>query len=197
MASKTKEKSDNHSEEEVPTEKKLDDLYKLIDGIETAMFTTRRRDGHLVSRAMQTQHRTAGTDLWFVADIASGKLEELVHDPHVNLSYYNNKSREWVSVSGTAIVSQDKELIRGLWKEDWRAWFAKGDDPRSGTPDDPRIALILVESHSVTYLKQDKPRPVILFEVLKAMVTKTSPNLGSERHLEEHELPVAPAREAR
>ena len=26
--------------------KKIDDLYKLIDGIEVAMFTTRRTDGH-------------------------------------------------------------------------------------------------------------------------------------------------------
>jgi tRNA C32,U32 (ribose-2'-O)-methylase TrmJ len=32
----------------VSTEKKLDDLYELIDGIEIAMFTTRRADGHLV-----------------------------------------------------------------------------------------------------------------------------------------------------
>jgi hypothetical protein len=43
--------TDRNRDDEVPTEKKLDDLYKLIDGIETAMFTTRRQDGHLVSRA--------------------------------------------------------------------------------------------------------------------------------------------------
>ena len=36
----------------VPLEKKLDDLYKLIDGIDIAMLTTRRADGHLVSRPM-------------------------------------------------------------------------------------------------------------------------------------------------
>jgi len=28
--------------------KKIDELYDLIEGIETAMFTTRRADGHLV-----------------------------------------------------------------------------------------------------------------------------------------------------
>jgi chloramphenicol 3-O-phosphotransferase len=49
----------------VPMVKKLDDLYDLIDGIEIAMFTTRRADGHLVSRPMQTQERTSGVDLWF------------------------------------------------------------------------------------------------------------------------------------
>jgi general stress protein 26 len=35
--------------------KKLDDLYDLIEGIEIAMFTTRRPDGHLASRPMATQ----------------------------------------------------------------------------------------------------------------------------------------------
>ena len=43
-----------HGAESVPTEKKLDDLYKLVDGISVAMFTTRRLDGRMVSRPMQT-----------------------------------------------------------------------------------------------------------------------------------------------
>ena len=97
-----------------PTAKKLDDLYKLIDGIEIAMFTTRRPDGHLVSRPMATQERVTGTDLWFVTDVSSNKLDELATDPHVNLAYYNVKSREWVSVAGTATVTQDRNLIREL-----------------------------------------------------------------------------------
>ncbi|HET9454548.1 MAG TPA: pyridoxamine 5'-phosphate oxidase family protein, partial [Gemmatimonadaceae bacterium] len=50
----------------VSTEKKLDDLYKLIDDMEVCLFTTRRGDGRLVTRPMQVQERTSGTDLWFV-----------------------------------------------------------------------------------------------------------------------------------
>src|SRR5688572_19184578 len=94
-------------ESAAPTAKKLDDLYKLIDGIEIAMFTTRRPDGHLVSRPMATQERVSGADLWFVTDVSSNKLDELQSDPHVNLAYYHVKSREWVSVAGTATITQD------------------------------------------------------------------------------------------
>ena len=68
---------DKNRDNDVPLEKKLDDLYKLIDGIETAMMTTRRADGHLVSRAMQTQRRTTGTDLWFMTNVESEKFEEI------------------------------------------------------------------------------------------------------------------------
>ena len=35
----------------------------------------------------------------------------------------------------------------------------------------------------MTYLKMDKPRPVVLFEVAKAMATGTRPELGEERHV--------------
>src|SRR5512140_1049851 len=92
----------------MPTsQKKLEELDALIDGIETAMFTTRRHDGHLVSRPMATQERIREADLWFVTDSDAHKLDDLLMDPHVNCSYYNMKSREWVSVSGVARISRD------------------------------------------------------------------------------------------
>src|SRR3954462_5628287 len=103
--------SDKNRDNEVPLEKKLDDLYTLIDGIETAMITTRRADGHLVSRALATQRRTSGADLRFMTNAESEKFEEIARDPHVNVSYYRDRTREWVSVSGKAILTKDRDLI--------------------------------------------------------------------------------------
>jgi len=179
------------------TGKKLDDLYKLIDGIEICMFTTRRADGQLVSRPMATQERVTGTDLWFVTDISSNKLDELQFDPHVNLAYYKNKSREWVSVAGTAQVTQDRNLIKELYKPDWKAWFGDEGGERNGGPTDPRLALILVEAQSVEYLVVNKPRPVVLFEVAKGIITGSTPDVGEQRHISERELQTRAAREAR
>ena len=182
-------------DDDVPTEKKLDDLYELIDGIEVAMLTTRRADGQLVSRAMQTQRRTAGTDLWFVTNWFEGKLDEIALDPHVNVSYYKDRTRDWVSVSGTAIISRDRDLIHGLYKPDWKAWFPKeeGNPRRDGGPDDERITLILVEAQVVTYSKRDRPMPLVLFELAKAMVTGSAPKVADIRTLDERELRKAPA----
>src|SRR4029079_18884028 len=73
--------SDPDRDVKTPTGKKLDDLYKLIDGIEVAMFTTRRADGHLVSRPMATQERVTGVDLWFVTEISSHQLDDLAAYP--------------------------------------------------------------------------------------------------------------------
>jgi general stress protein 26 len=177
-----------NTDDAVSTEKKLDDLYDLIDGIEIAMLTTRRGDGHLVSRPMQTQERETGLDLWFMTNVETHKLDDLMSDPHVNLAYYNNRSREWVSVAGLATVSTDRDLIRELYKPDWKAWLGDDGGDRDGSADDPRIALILVDAESVTYMKVTKPKPVVLFEVARAMVTGSPPKVGNIRTVTEREL---------
>src|SRR6187551_3661585 len=75
-------------------------LFDLIKDIKIAMLTTRRPDGRLVSRAMATQKRAPGADLWFVTSEETHKVEELEDEPNVNLSYYKDRTREWISVSG-------------------------------------------------------------------------------------------------
>jgi general stress protein 26 len=111
----------------------LEKLYSQIDDVEIAMMTTRRADGHLQSRAMATQRRAEGADLWFVTLEDTAKLHDLAADPHVNLSYYKDRTREWISVSGIATVTQDRQKIHELYAPDWKAWFPEEGDPRHGT----------------------------------------------------------------
>jgi general stress protein 26 len=168
--------------------KKIDELYDLIEGIETAMFTTRGVSGQLVSRPMATQERIEDADLWFVSDADTQKLDDLALDPHVNCSYFNNRSREWVSVSGLARVSKNRTKIRQLYKEDWKAWFGDEGGDRDGGPNDPRLALIFVEAELATYMKVNKPRPVVLFQVLKGMVTGSKVEIGEVKEISGAEL---------
>lgn len=177
-----------HDATPASTEKKLDQMYGLVEGIEVAMFTTRRPDGHLVSRPMATQARSSGADLWFVTDGETHKLDELGYDSHVNVSYYRDRTREWVSVSGTARVVTDRGKIRELYRPDWRAYFADEGGERDGGPDDPRLTLVAVDAHSVVYMKNDTPRPVILFEVVKGMITGQTPDIGETHVLQPGEL---------
>ena len=161
----------------MPTE--LEKLYEMVDELETTMLTTRRPDGHLVSRAMATQKRAAGADLWFVTSIGSPKLDEIRSDPHVNLAFYKDRTREWISVSGLARISMDRAKIAELYAPDWKIWFAEEGDPRHGTADDPRMVLIGIEIHSAMFLEANKPQPVVLFEIVKGWITGTEPQLGT------------------
>jgi general stress protein 26 len=162
----------------------LDRLYDQIDEIEIAMMTTRRPDGHLESRAMATQKRAPGADLWFVSAEATAKVRDVEADPHVNLAYYKDRTREWVSVSGLAKLSRDRDTIRELHEPDWKIWFADEGDPRHGTADDPRLVLIGVDVHAAAFLEADKPQPVALFELAKGWLTGDTPELGELHRIE-------------
>jgi general stress protein 26 len=163
----------------------LEKFYALIEQIEVAMMTTRRADGHLESRAMANQKKAAGADLWFVTAEDTGKLRDLRADPHVNLSYYKDRTREWISVSGLATISRDRQKIRELYAADWKAWFPDEGDPRHGTPDDPRLVLIGVDIHAAVFLEVDKPQPVVLYEMAKGWLTGAEPDLGVMHELTE------------
>jgi general stress protein 26 len=156
----------------------MEKLYEQIEDTEIAMMTTRRPDGHLESRAMATQKLAAGADLWFVSREDTAKLRDIEADPHVNLSYYKDRTREWVSVSGLAKISRDRAKIRELYASDWKMWFGEEGDPRHGTPEDPRMVLIGVDVHAAVFLEMDKPQPVVLFELVKGWVTGEEPDLG-------------------
>ena len=162
----------------------LQKLYDHIDDIEIAMMTTRRSDGHLESRAMATQKRASGADLWFVTMDGTAKLRDIAADPHVNLSYYKDRTREWISVSGIATISRDRQKIRELYAADWKIWFPEEGDPRHGTADDPRMALIGVDVHAAVFLEVNKPQPIVLYEVVKGWLTGTEPELGEIHRIE-------------
>ena len=165
------------------TSSELSKLYEHVDDIEIAMMTTRRRDGHLQSRAMATQRRAEGADLWFVSMDGTAKLSDLEVDPHVCLSYYKDRTREWISVSGIARISRDRSKIRELYAPDWKAWFGSEGDPRHGTPDDPRMVLIGIDVHAAAFLEVNKPQPVILFELVKGWMTGKAPEIGDMHHV--------------
>ncbi|KAI8821982.1 uncharacterized protein EV422DRAFT_577731 [Fimicolochytrium jonesii] len=170
------------------TNKQIEDLYKLIDGIKIATFTTRARDGSLVSRPMATRERIeGGPDIVFVTNNQSHKLDDLSYDNHVNVAY--SKGQNWVSVSGTASLVNDRTKIKELYKPDLKAWFGDlGDGVHTGGPEDPRITLLYITADSVHYQLQDKSTPTVLFEVVKGAVTGALPETGPIRELGTSEL---------
>jgi general stress protein 26 len=155
-------------------------LDALVEGMKIAMMTTRRADGHLVSRPMALQKKQPGADFWFVTERDAEKVAELRGDPHLNLGFYKDRTREYVSVSGTAILTDDRTIIRKLWAPDWKAWFEDKGGAENGSAEDPRLFLIGVKALSAHFLSVDKPQPVVLFELLKGVVTGKKPDVGKE-----------------
>jgi general stress protein 26 len=161
----------------------LEELWKLVEGIEVAMLTTRRTDGHMVSRPMATQRRSAGADFWFVTMEGLPKVREISQEPKVNLAYYRDRTKEWVSVSGVATISRDRDKIRRLWAPDWKFWFPDEGGAKDGGPEDPRILLIGVNARSAQYMTLNKPQPLVLFELVKSKLTGKTPEVGEVKRV--------------
>jgi general stress protein 26 len=174
------------------SEDRVKKLRELVKDVEVAMMTTRRPDGDLVSRPMAVQAEAPGADFWFVTARETGKTDELELDPHVNLAFYKDGSREWVSVAGTAHLTDDRQLIQRLYRPDWRAWFGDEGGDRDGTADDPRLLLIGVTAREAHFLALDKPKPVVLFEVAKGAVTGRRPDVGRTETVTGSELRQPP-----
>lgn len=152
-------------------EKNLDELYTLLKTFDTAMMTTVAGDGRLLSRPMATQDPPLPeSDLWFVTAVDTEKARDLEADSRVNLAYYHEKDRSWVSVAGLARLELNRDRIRELWKEDWRVWFPEG-------PEDSELAIIHVMTESVIYWKPDGGRIRTLFEIARAYVKREEPDL--------------------
>ena len=95
--------------------------------------------------------------------------------PEVNVAVGGGKG--YLSFSGTARVSRDQAIIDKYWNPWAEAWFEGG---RS----DPSLALLEVTVDSVEYWDLDKPKIARALEVVKAIVTKTPPEVGDSRTVE-------------
>lgn len=146
-------------------------LWNLIKDLKFAMFTTRHpTNGHLHARPMTTQNTRLDEDdrLWFFMSRRSDAVDDLAAEPHVNISYADAGKDSYVSVAGTASVSQDQAKARALWNKMTEAWFPGGVD-------DPDLALVEVVITHAHYWDVKENKLTQLFKMAKAAVTGKPP----------------------
>lgn len=142
-------------------------LAELLKGMRFAMFTTQAADGSLVSRPMTIQEVTDESDVVFISQ-ANTDVARQSHGNQVNLAVA--ESSNWVSVSGTAQVSDDRAT-----KE--RLWDSANDAFTEGGPENPDNVVIRVHADSAEYW--DSPGGVgVVLGVLKAKLTGDKPDVG-------------------
>ena len=156
-----------------------DEEFETINGIikstRFANVTTRSSDGSLYSRPLAVLTDDFSGKVWFFTQDPSPKTEDVAHDSHVNVSYADGASH--ISLAGTATVTRDPALIEKFWNPWVEAWFPEGKD-------DPSVSLLEITADSVEYWHVDKPGVVRAFESVKALITRTTPDVGESRVVE-------------
>ena len=113
----------------------------------------------------------------FVTDDDSAKVDELIANPDLCLTFANDKKMLFASVSGRAEVSRDRSLIQRLWGPYCDVFFAGG-------PDDAEVVVITLDPERAEYWDNDTNILLMAGEVTKAYFTDDGPNLGENAKLD-------------
>ena len=152
-------------------------IQDLIKDIRIAMLSTAGQDGRIYSRPMATQQSRFQGELWFLTRQDSGKVDEIRHDAHVNVTYSDSKNASFVSLTGRAEISKDRAKIHELWNPLYKAWFPNGEE-------DPEIAALKVTVEAAEYWDAPSNAIVRNFQILKAAVTKGQSSVGEHGRVE-------------
>lgn len=155
-------------------------LWDLIKDTRFCMLSHRHTDGTLHSHPLTTQNKELGEDgcLYFFVSRSSEVGQRLQQDGNVNLAYANVEKDTWVSVTGTARVSEDREKKKELFNVMAKAWFPGGVD-------DPNMELVEVKIEEAEYWNVKENKLLQLLKMGKAAATGTRPK-GMGEHAEVH-----------
>lgn len=111
-------------------------FHDLLTQFETAMLVTYTEGGFMHARPMGIAKVEPDSSLWFFTGTESGKVHEIEVDSRVHVTMQNDRGT-YVSFSGSATLTRERNLIGKLWRDPFKIWFPAG-------PEDPDVALIHV-----------------------------------------------------
>jgi general stress protein 26 len=156
------------TETTISAEDAVDAIWELAKSIDFCMFVTwdgeRQRARPLSARPRRDEGR-----IYFLADVEGAKDEQIARFPKVALAFADIHGHDYVAITGTASVSNDRARIAELWTAADRAWW---DDA-----DDPAIRLIAVEPEDAELWKGSN-RLVTGARLVAATVTGAKAHLG-------------------
>ena len=149
----------------------VDRVWELMQKIGFAMLVTRDGD-KLRARPMSAYLERDNNAVYFLTDARRHNDDEIAKNPGINLSFADASDQKYVSVTGTAVVSNDRAKIKQLFATEAKAWWDSADDPNIRvlkiTPDDAEF--------------WDSPGTVISYvKMAAAAVTGTRPEIGDNR----------------
>lgn len=148
-----------------------DRAWELMKKIGFAMLVTRDGD-KLRARPMSAYLERENNAIYFLTDAQHHKDDEIARSPGINLSFADASAQKYVSLTGTAVVSNDRAKIKELFSTEAKAWWESADDPN--------IRVLKVTPDDAEYW--DSPGTVVSYvKMAAAAVTGSRPDIGENR----------------
>jgi general stress protein 26 len=126
------------------SKKSLKTLAAQMSGIDIAMFSTHTTGGHTATRPMSNNGQVEynGTSFYFSWE-KSRVVRDIKRDNKVSLAFQTKKGL-YVTVQGTAKLTDDKAKMLEHWTPDLERWFKDGVDT-------PGLVMIQVKARRIHY----------------------------------------------
>jgi general stress protein 26 len=146
----------------------VDQIWDLMERIGFCMLATRSGED-IRARPMAAHPEPMENAIYFLTDAESTKDDEIARWPNVGLAFADSKGQKYVSVTGTAELSNDRDRIRELWTTPAKAWWNNADDPA--------IRVLKITPKYAEYW--NSPGTMVSYvKMLAAAVTDTRPEMG-------------------
>lgn len=152
-------------------ESEQDRVWALMKKISICLLTTWTGE-KLRCRPMDARVRREEGRIYFLADVRHHKDDEIARYPQMMLGFADTGAMKYVSLSGNALISNDRAKIKELWEPTAKAFW--------DSPDNPDIRLLTVTPDSAEYW--DSPGSVVSYvKMAVAAVTGSKPDLGDNK----------------
>jgi general stress protein 26 len=144
---------------------KIEKFIEMVKDSKVCMLISSDKNAESLSgRPMSISKIDEDGTLWFFTRASSYKVEEIEESKKVAIAITNESSNNYLMINGTGNLLNDKIKMKELWSSFLKAWFPLGLN-------DPDIILIKVKPNEVNYWDSSSSSMVVLFNVLKAIVT--------------------------
>jgi len=147
------------------TNQHIEKLVEMVKDVRICMLITNEKNADNISgRPMGISKIDEDGTMWFFTKASSYKVDEIEESKKVSIAITNESSNNYLMIHGTATLVNDKTKMKELWSAIMKAWFPLGLD-------DPDMTLIKVTPNEVNYWDSSSSKMVVLFNMLKAIVT--------------------------
>jgi len=150
----------------------IEDLKHRISTIHTAMLTTSNGET-MHSRPMLTMEMDENGELWFFTSVHSVKIDDIKKGAIVNVSFADPDEQIFVSITGIARITYDKDRIYKLWKPILKTWFEKGEE-------DSSLILLNIRINHAEYWDASEYKMRNMINILGSIITGDSAQITSE-----------------
>lgn len=92
-------------------------------------------------------------------------------------------------MSGKATIETDRDMVKKYYSPALKAWIGDlGDGKHDGGPEDPRIVLIKVQTHTAQYAISKRTAIGGFVELAKGVATGEAPSVNKLRQLSDSEV---------